>query len=124
MAFFPVNPILQFVLFAVFTVLLVIAFSRFLVKALDENVSVLRSLSYLPLVIILSEISIYCLWRLVSPIYTASFRDFSEDITLTWSIVGFLFLTYDLWAHNRVSKRDMVMLTAVNAAIIAFVICL
>jgi len=105
-------------------VLFVIAFSQFLKKALDENVSTLRSLSYFPLVIILFEVSIYCLWHLLSPIYSIGFRDFSDGITLTWSIVGFLLLTYDLWAHKRASKKEMVMLTAINAAIIAVIVYL
>jgi hypothetical protein len=105
-------------------VLFVIAFSQFLKKALDENVSTLHSLSYFLFVIILFEVSIYCLWHLLSPIYSAGFRDFSDGITLTWSIVGFLLLTYDLWARKRASKKEMVMLTAINAAIIAVIVYL
>jgi hypothetical protein len=101
--------------------LFVVAFSRFLAKVQDENISTLRSLTYFPIVMILYEVSAYCLWRLVSPVYPVPFRDFSRDLILTVSILAFLFSTYDLWAHNRASKREMAMLTVVNGAIIAFI---
>jgi heme/copper-type cytochrome/quinol oxidase subunit 4 len=78
--FFPVAPADQFVLLQILVIFIV--FLWFSPKFPDEKTSFLNSLSYMYIMVFLFAGSVYCLWRLILPVYSIRFFHFYDSFIL------------------------------------------